>query len=121
MGNTSIYIRNKALLKRARRLAGDDGFSEMMEKALTDFVERKLGENRGFTDQTFFVASNTSRNRMVRFRGRLLASSVYGTGDPEEDAEAQLFQTAAGNLVFVMDNQASDEAYDYGVYATLDE
>ena len=76
MGNTSIYIKDQALLERAKKLAGDEGFSAFIAKALADFVERKQDENRGLTDHSIYIPLVIPEfDPLIRFKGRLLTKS----------------------------------------------
>jgi hypothetical protein len=113
MGNTSIYIKNRPLLERAKRLAGDDGFSAFIEKALVDFVDRKMDEQREFTEYRLSIG-----DELIRFRGRMLTSTVLGLGNGKA-GELEVYQTKAGKLVAVAGDLA--EAFDYEVYETLEQ
>jgi hypothetical protein len=128
MPNMSVYIKDGALLKSAKELAGEDGFSALIAKALADFVERRRDESRGLTDYSILVdpslaglAPDESYAKLIRFKGRSLASALMGRGPYEEDADAEVYQTRAGRLILVLRDRDSGEAYDYEVYESLDQ
>ena len=122
MGNKTIYVKDEALWKRARDIAGKAGLSAFIEEAVEEFVERKELENRGFSPQRIYVQGDAfPEGQLVRFNGRRLGDTLLG-GEPEQPYEiAEVFQTKGGKLVLVLRNADTNEAYEYRTYDSLEE
>jgi hypothetical protein len=114
MGNKTIYVKDEALWERAKELAGKEGFSAVIAKALAEFVQRTEDENRRFTEHSLTIG-----NEVVRFRGRSLASTVIGI-PPGGAGEMEVYVTKGGKLVLVARNESGEDVA-HEVWDTLPE
>lgn len=128
MGNKTIYVRDESLWRRARKLAGKDGLSAFIQRALEEYVAEKEAEAQGF-DEYRIVPSSPDVNfaQPISFTGRTVATKhflndpaheEYGGGAFHEIAVA-VYLTRGGKLVLY--------AWDSGpmqylrIYQSLDE
>ena len=128
MGNKTIYVKDEALWDRAKELAGKDGFSALISKALEDFVERRNVANLDFSDHSILIdpslaelAPDESFAKLIRFKGRSLATTFTGPDPDQADGDAEVYQTRAGRLILVLRQAPTGEAYDRRIYESFDQ
>ena len=116
MPNKTIYVKDEATWEEAKKQAGKEGLSGVIEAALQEYVERKKTEKLGFEARRFLVYSDLEpEGRFVRFNGRLLTEVLVG-GDVGRERVAQVFLTKGGKIVAILHDAISGEATDFFVY-----
>src|SRR6266498_2355954 len=125
MGNKTIYFRDDKLWERAKKLAGDEGISAVIQNALAEFVERKTRERDGF--RRVRIESGASdpdatygKIDRAAFDGRKIASQRLSFEVPpgrdlegeQFDADFIVYETKSHKLVL------SVEPYYYNVYTS---
>ena len=137
MGNKTIYVKDDKLWERARRVAGKEGISAVIQGALVDFVQRKAREAAGFKRIRLEAgfASNAKGDvgtmERIAFDGRELAHESLevhvsvnsldqvepSNSEASEPIETQVtvYQTKGQKLILAV------EPYHYGIYGSLKE
>lgn len=108
MGNKTIYVKDEALWDRAKALAGKDGLSSLIAKALADYVASR---EQGFERYRFSVLGD----QRIAFDGKQVAAYP---GDRNVPA-FRVFMTRAGKLVVLEDSGPPNGHY--GVYDSVAE
>ena len=111
MPNKTIYVKDEHLWDRARKLAGKDGLSGVIQEALAKFVEKKQRQSEGFhryrfdtTYQHYELHSGPSE--AIAFEGREVASKVLpvrvqqsGYTSEKFDRSFNVYYTPVGTLL----------------------
>ena len=122
MANKTIYIKDEALWERAKALAGKDGLSALIGRALADFLEQKDAESHGLSPQSIdIVDSYGGESETIRFWGKRLGDRLFGRGPDSPNGTAEVFQTKSGKLVLVLRDAVSFEAFEYRTFETPEE
>lgn len=128
MANKTIYFRDDDLWSKAKALAGKDGLSSVIQKAIEQFVQQAEREKEGIRrfslavvvlpehDDTFVTTER------IAFEGRTL----WGTGGADLSGggacDIACYRTRGGKLLFAMDESHyphADGITYYRVYDSL--
>lgn len=139
MPTRTIYVKDEKLWKEAKKLAGDEGLSNVIGNALADFVRRKRAEADGFErfripvafEQPSQLRDDDEEPRAtdrIEFEGKRLLSETYEldravdewskvriSETPEQLAvPVEVFRTRGGKLVLTANTaETSSKAVTY--------
>lgn len=101
MSATTVYIRDELLWKRARKLAGNQGLSSLVERALREYLDQQEpAPGAGNRTIVLPVAAEDGDGEMahsIEFGGRLLVDSQPLS--LEQLPRIRVYRTLAGRLV----------------------
>jgi hypothetical protein len=120
----TLYVRNRDLWDRARQLAGDQGLSEFVERALQELVDRQTkASGEGMCRQSLAVGGDSEAgdmNHNIEFDGQLLVDSRGFS--VEQLPRLRVYVTARGRFVVyrTWPPRVSDVAPSFDVYPDLE-
>lgn len=137
MGNKTIYVQDERLWQKAKKLAGKEGLSRVIAKALEDFVATHDRQTQGFRRYQFEVAYASDDNDEFRpidyvaFEAKPIFTGVliYDVPDhldidpPDDRVRVDVYQTGKGTLVLTARHlEAPDgQLLHYGSFRSMDE
>jgi len=111
MPNKTIYVKDEHLWDHARKLAGKDGLSGVIQEALAKFVENKRRQDEGFHRYRFDTTYKhyeleSGPSEAIAFEGREVASKILpvtvqqGEYTSEKfDRSLRVYYTPVGTLI----------------------
>ena len=124
-GNRTIYLANDELWERAKNLAGKEGLSSVIAKALADFVAQRDADQSSFQKFTFEILGDPHSEdptEVIAFEGRQLLNTVFALAaspfagiETSGEADIQIYRTRLGTLVLLaapsLDQPSSASAF----------
>lgn len=143
MPTRTIYVKDEKLWKEAKKLAGNEGLSNVIGQALADFVKRKRAEADGFQRHRIAVGLEPSdepedfpeprHTDRIAFEGKRILTGSYDLENAVDDwskemvvqgAESlevsiDLFRTRGGKLVLTADTSGGEGVTHWKDYDSL--
>lgn len=115
-GNRTIYVADDSLWEKAKTLAGREGLSSVIAKALADFVAQRTADQAACQKLHFeiFGDDEDSPIEVIGFEGRQLLSGTYDLAvspfeaDGRLEAVIEIYRTKLGTFVLLA-TPATDE------------
>ena len=127
MPNKTIYVADEKLWEQAKRLAGKDGLSSVVNSAIKNFVDEASGREQGFEKQLFEIFGDphlSGPTDVIGFEGKLLYSANFDlvanpfqpdSSTPGVEASIAVYRTRSGKFVLLaepaIDAPTSQSAY----------
>lgn len=130
MGKMTIYVRDEdeVLFDRAKALEDEGSLSQVLARALKDFLDKREAEDQGMRLVTLKVGEIGLEHK-IGFTGKVLAQwpnqdnewiddvPVENVLDPDADCW-RAFRTRKGKLLVCRTRQVNDWIFDYWVFDT---